>query len=108
MKLHGSSILEQKEIHGLLGASLNWLRFPASLEKDYRFQYKREAAHEYRFRGPFVFFLYMLLSYGIYQLLAPEHLTVWLTLYGAVGIIVVLAWVFTWFETLHRWFDYYA
>lgn len=108
MKLHGSSILEQKQIYSLLGPSLNWLRFPTALEKDYQCQYQREAAHEYRFKGPFIFFLYLLLSYGIYQLLAPEHLAVWLKLYSSVGAIVFVAWTFTFFEKLHKWFEYYA
>ena len=108
MKLHGSSILEQKQIHRLLGSSLNWLRFPTSLEKDYQCQYRREAAYEYRFKGPFVFFLYILLSYGIYQLLAPEYTSLWLKLYSAVGTIVFVAWTFTFFEEMHQWFDRYA
>ncbi|RYY79906.1 MAG: GGDEF domain-containing protein [Moraxellaceae bacterium] len=108
MKLQGSNLLERKEIQKLLGKGLNFVWFPARLEKDYRFQYQNEAAHEFRYRGPIILFLYLFLSYGIYQLLPPEQVNIWLKCYGWVGIIVLIAWGFSWFEEMHQWFDWYA
>ncbi|XID75940.1 diguanylate cyclase [Alkanindiges sp. WGS2144] len=108
MKLHGSNILERKEINRLLSSGLNLVWFPAALEKDYRRQYQNEAAYEFRYRGPIIFVLYIFLSLGIYQLLEPDQLMYWLKLYSGVGVIVFVAWIFTWFEKLNRWFEYYA
>lgn len=108
MKLQGSNLLERKEIQKLLGKGLNFVWFPPRLEKDYRFQYQNEAAHEFRYRGPIILFLYLFLSYGIYQLLPPEQVNIWLKWYGWVGIIVLIAWGFSWFEEMHQWFDWYA
>lgn len=108
MKLQGSNLLERKEIQKLLGKDLNFVWFPATLEKDYRFQYQNEAAHEFRYRGPIILLLYLFLSYGIYQLLPPEQVGLWLKLYSCVGIIVFVAWGFSWFEKMHQWFDWYA
>ncbi|TEU30686.1 diguanylate cyclase [Alkanindiges illinoisensis] len=108
MKLQGSNLLERKEIQKLLGKDLNFVWFPAKLEKDYRFQYQNEAAHEFRYRGPIILLLYLFLSYGIYQLLPAEQVGLWLKLYGCVGIIILTAWGFSWFEKMHQWFDWYA
>lgn len=108
MKLQGSNLLERKEIQRLLGNGLNFVWFPPTLEQDYRFQYQNEAAHELRFRGPIILFLYLFLSFGIYQLLSPEQVQIWLKLYSWVGLIVFTAWVFSWFEKMHQWFDWYA
>lgn len=106
MKLQGCSVLEHKAITQILGKRLNWLWFPKKLEKDYQSQYCREAAHEFRYRGLIIFFLYLILIYGIYQLLPAEQIHTWLPLYSMVGVIVLLATVVCWFGKLHRWFDY--
>ena len=106
MKLQGSSVLEHKTITQILSSRLNWLWFPKKLEKDYQAQYCREAAHEFRYRGLIIFFLYLILIYGIYKLVPAEQMNTWLPLYSMVGVIVLLATMVSWLGKLYRWFDY--
>ena len=106
MKLQGSSVLEHKTITQILSSRLNWLWFPKKLEKDYQAQYCREAAHEFRYRGLIIFFLYLILIYGIYQLVPVEQMNTWLPLYSMVGVIILLATMVSWLGKLYRWFDY--
>ncbi len=106
MKLQGSSVLEHKAITQILSSRLNWLWFPKKLEKDYQAQYCREAAYEFRYRGLIIFFLYLILIYGIYQLVPAEQINTWLPLYSMVGVIVLLATMVSWLGKLYRWFDY--
>lgn len=106
MKLQGSSVLEHKTITQILSSRLNWLWFPKKLEKDYQAQYCRESAHEFRYRGLIIFFLYLILIYGIYQLVPAEQMNTWLLLYSMVGVIVLLATLVSWLGKLYRWFDY--
>ncbi len=106
MKLQGSSVLGHKTITQILSSRLNWLWFPKKLEKDYQAQYCREAAHEFRYRGLIIFFLYLILIYGIYQLVPVEQMNTWLPLYSMVGVIILLATMVSWLGKLYRWFDY--
>lgn len=108
MKLQGSNLLERKEIDHLINNGLNFVRFPKKLETNYCMQYRNEAAHEFRYRGPIIFILYAFLSFGIYQLLPAAQVMPWLMLYGWVGIIVFFAWTLSFFESLNQWFDWYT
>lgn len=108
MKLQGSNLLERKEIDHLINNGLNFVRFPKKLENNYCMQYRNEAAHEFHYRGPIIFILYAFLSFGIYQLLPDSQVMPWLMLYGWVGIIVFIAWILSFFESLNQWFDWYT
>lgn len=108
MKLNGSKVLSQQELEKLMNRSLNYVHFSEKLEPIYRQQYRDEAAYEFRYRGPFIFFLYLFLSLGIYQTLPDYELFVeWLSLYTWVGVIVFAAWVISFFPRFNQYFDYY-
>ena len=109
MKLNGSKVLKQKEIQALMSSSLNYVHFSEILEPIYRHQYRNEAAYEFRYRGPFIFFLYLFLSLGIYQTLPNYQIFVeWLTYYTWVGVVIFGAWVLSFFPRFNQYFDYYA
>ncbi len=108
MKLEGSNLLGREKISRLIHNDLNYVWFPKKLEQNYRLQYQNEAARELRYRAPIILILYFFLSFGIYQFLDPSEVRDWILLYGWVGVIVFVAWIFTWFESMHQYFDWYA
>lgn len=109
MKLKGSKVLNVDEIQALIGRGLNYVYFSAALEPIYRQQYREEAAYEFRYRGPFIFFLYIFLSLGIYQTLPNQDIFLqWLSFYTWVGVIIFTAWVMSFFPRFNQYFDYYA
>src|SRR5262249_40382737 len=108
MKLYGSNILSRQDIDRLIKHGLNYVWFPKRLEQKYRQLYQGEAAKEFRFRAPIIFALYFFLSFGIYQLLPSSQVKQWLLLYGWVGVIIVGAWVLSFFRKLDPWFDWYT
>ncbi len=108
MKLEGSNLLERDEIVRLINSRMYFLLFPFTLEQKYSQQYQNEAAREFRLRGLIILALYLFLSLGIYQLLPETQVRNWLMLYGWVGVIVTIAWVFSLFKTLAQWFDLYT
>ncbi|MCG6089755.1 GGDEF domain-containing protein [Acinetobacter baumannii] len=108
MKLQGSNILGQEQIDLLTTRGLNFVWFPKQLETIYRFQYQNGAAYEFRYRAPIILILYLLLSFGIYQVLPTEQVLSWLSYYSWVGIIVLIAWILSFIKKLNQWFDYYV
>lgn len=109
MKLEGSKLLSRNEIHALISKGLNYVYFSKKLEPIYRRQYQHEAALEFRYRAPIIFLLYIYLSYGIYQNLSEtEQASQWLLLYSWVGIIIFIAWLFSFVRRFDHLFDIYA
>lgn len=108
MKLKGSRVLNINEIQELIQKSLNYVHFSKKLEPIYRQQYCDEAAYEFRYRGPFIFILYLFLSLGIYQTLPNHDIFVqWLSYYTWVGVIIFIAWILSFFERFNQYCDYY-
>jgi diguanylate cyclase (GGDEF)-like protein len=85
-----------------------WLAFPPQLERQYRDDYRREAAHAFRYRSIFILFLYLLLSSGIYALMPESERFAWASWYGWVGLIVLVAGVLSRITALDRFFHWYA
>ena len=108
MKLKASNILGQEQIDLLISRGLNLVWFPKELEAIYRDQYRNEAAHEFRYRGPIILGLYLFLSFGIYQVLPPDMRLEWIAYYGWVGIIILFAWLLSFLPVMNRWFDHYV
>ncbi|ENU30285.1 hypothetical protein F991_02084 [Acinetobacter sp. CIP-A165] len=108
MKLKASNILGQEQIDLLISRGLNLVWFPKELEAIYRDQYRNEAAHEFRYRGPIILGLYSFLSFGIYQVLPPDMRLEWISYYGWVGIIILIAWLLSFLPIMNRWFDHYV
>ncbi|RKG29556.1 GGDEF domain-containing protein [Acinetobacter tianfuensis] len=109
MKLHGSKLLSREKIEGIIVNGLNYVHFTSDLEPAYRSQYRNEAAYEFRFRAPIIFFLYAFLSYGIYQTIpSPETALHWFSLYAWVGFIVLAAWAMSFVNKLNEYFDIYT
>lgn len=109
MKLQGSKLLSREKITALIAHGLNYVHFSNRLEPVYRQQYREEAAYEFRFRAPIILLLYALLSYGIYQIIPTnEKAREWFTLYAWVGIIVIAAWVVSFFKRFNQYFDLYT
>lgn len=108
MKLEGSNLLGREKISRLIHNDLNYVWFPKKLEQNYRQQYQNEAAREFRYRGPIILMLYFFLSFGIYQFLQPDEVRDWIMLYGWVGVIIFVAWIFSWFDAMHQYFDWYT
>ncbi len=109
MKLEGSKLLDRVQLDALIAKGLNYVHFSPALEPTYRQQYKNEAAYEFRFRGPIIFFLYAFLSYGIFQVLPDGEITrQWFSYYGWVGVIILGAWVLSFFKAFNPYFDLYT
>ncbi|RLL35178.1 GGDEF domain-containing protein [Acinetobacter cumulans] len=109
MKLYGSKLLSRDKIEEIISKGLNYVHFSPSLEQAYRQQYRAEAAYEFRFRAPIIFFLYAFLSYGIYQTIQNDPIVFrWFALYSWVGVIVLFAWILSFFKCLNRYFDLYT
>ncbi len=108
MKLDGSNLLVRKEIIRLINSRMYLVKFPRKLEQQYSRQYKNEAAREFRVRGLIILGLYLYLSAGIYQTIPTTDVKNWLLLYGWVGVIVFIAWIFSLFKSLAQWFDLYT
>lgn len=108
MKLEGSKLLNRNEIQALILRGLNYVHFSKTLESVYRRQYQNEAALEFRYRAPIILFLYLFLSYGIYQNISSTEVYQWLALYSWVGIIILVAWIFSFIRSLDQFFDFYT
>ena len=109
MKLPGSNLLNKANLEALIARGLNYVHFPYLLECAYRRQYREEAAYEFRYRAPIIIILYLLLSSGIYQTIDDEQLAhEWFSYYVWVGIIILGAWIFSFFKALNQFFDFYV
>ena len=88
-----------------------WQRFglslPASLEAAYRAHQRRHAMAMYRVNTLIIFLLWLLLSVRFYKLMLADHLSVWVWLYGAVGVIVIMSAALSRVNALERWFTTY-
>ena len=109
MKLKGSTALNRMQIEQVASRGLNSVHFSKTLERIYQEQYKNEAAYEFRFRGLIILILYLFLSFGIYQTISNNDIMQqWLTYYAWVGIIVITAWILSFFKKFNQYFDYYT
>lgn len=84
------------------------LVFPRLLEERYQFHQQQHAARDFRYRSIVVLILYTLLSTGIAELLPSSLLWPWLSVYGWVGLIIVLAGVLSHIRALDQWFSIYV
>lgn len=84
------------------------LVFPRLLEERYQFHQQQHAARDFRYRSIVVLILYTLLSTGIAELLPSSLLWPWLTVYGWVGLIIVLVGVLSHIRALDQWFSIYV
>lgn len=108
MKLHGTKNLNRNQINQLIAKKLNFLHFSKPIEDTYRKQYRSAAAFEFRYRAPLVLFLYVFLTWGIYQNISDLYLkTLWLSLYKWVGIIIFIAWLCAFKKSWSKYFDIY-
>ncbi|MHA3103222.1 GGDEF domain-containing protein [Acinetobacter sp. ANC 3791] len=108
MKLQSSSILSKEQVDLLKKTRLNFLLFPKRFERIYTECYRHEAAYEFRYRGIIIIILYLYLCLGIYQVLPEDQIIPWISLYGWVGVIIVVAWLMSFVKTFNSWFDYYV
>ncbi|MDQ8036309.1 MAG: diguanylate cyclase [Pedobacter sp.] len=99
---------DQAEIEALVQRRSWKLGFGGSLESAYDVDHRKRAVGAFKNSAVFILVLYLLLSSGIYLLMPPHELLNWLSLYGLVGVIIVLAGVFARIHTLDRWFEIYA
>jgi diguanylate cyclase (GGDEF)-like protein len=84
------------------------LGFGGALEAAYDRDHRARAVLAFQHSSVFILLLYVLLSTGIYMLMPEEDLWHWLSLYGWVGIIIMLAGVFSRMRLLDGWFEVYA
>ncbi len=99
---------EQAEIEGLVRRHSWRLGFDGQLEATYDGDHRGRAVLAFRNSSFFILLLYLLLSSGIYFLMPERELWNWLSLYGLVGVIIVLAGLFSRLSALDRWFEIYA
>lgn len=99
---------ELAEIEMLARPSAWRLDFGGSLEKAYVSDHRVRAVASFRHSSVFIFLLYMLLSSGIYMFMPEQDLSRWLSLYGWVGIIIMMAGIFSQIRLLDAWFPLYA
>lgn len=84
------------------------LKMADPLEAAYRMQQRQHAVVVFRLNVVFIFGLWLLVSSGIYRLMAPGDLRLWLQLYSPVGAIIVAAGALAWVPTMERWFHWYT
>ena len=84
------------------------LVFPRLLEERYQFHQQQHAARDFRYRSIVVLILYTLLSTGIAELLPAGLLWPWLSVYGWVGLIIVLAGILSHVRAIDQWFSLYV
>lgn len=84
------------------------LAFGPALERAYRDDHQRRAVSAFRHSAIFIFLLYSLLSSGIYMFMPAGDMAAWIGLYAWVGVIIILAGVFSRLPWLDEWFSGYA
>lgn len=84
------------------------LAFSEALEAAYQKDHRRRAVEAFRHSSFFIFLLYALLSSGIYMFMPERDVSRWFALYGGVGIIILLAGVFSRIGFLDDWFPVYT
>ncbi|MGH8493719.1 MAG: diguanylate cyclase [Moraxellaceae bacterium] len=99
---------EQAEIEVLVQRRSWILGFGGALEATYDRDHRARAVQAFQSSALFILLLYLLLSTGIYFLMPEYELWNWLSLYGLVGVIIVLAGVFSRIHRLDNWFEAYA
>jgi diguanylate cyclase (GGDEF)-like protein len=83
------------------------LSLAGPLEAAYREHQQQRAISLYRFNILIIFLLWLLVSIGIYVLMPEAQQSLWLRLYGAVGMVIIVSGVFSWVPALDRWFNIY-
>lgn len=99
---------EQAAIEELVRRRSWKLGFGGALETSYDNDHRNRAVQAFQHSSVFILLLYVLLSTGIYMLIPPEEVWRWFALYGWVGIIIILAGVFSRIPLLDAWFEIYA
>ena len=84
------------------------LAFSEALEAAYQKDHRRRAVEAFRHSSFFIFLLYALLSSGIYMFMPEQDVSRWFALYGGVGIIILLAGIFSRIGFLDDWFPVYT
>lgn len=84
------------------------LAFEGGFEAGYQKDHRQRAVEAFRHSSFFIFLLYMLLSSGIYMFMPAQDVPRWLTLYGWVGVIILLAGIFSRISRLDEWFPWYT
>ena len=83
------------------------LKMAEPLETAYRLQQRQHAMVVFRLNVVFIFALWVLVSAGIYRLMPPGDLPLWLRLYSGVGAIIVTAGALSWLP-VGRWVHVYT
>lgn len=96
------------EIESILRAGFLGLKFPRGIEQAYQRQRDQQAAHAFRYRSIFIFFLYLLLCTGIYRMMPGELVQQWLRLYGSIAFIILFAGILSRIPRLDPVFQLYA
>lgn len=78
------------------------------LEDAYLAHRREHAVVFFRHSSIFIFLIWVLLSSGIYRLMPAQEMPRWLALYGWVGVIIVLASLFSRIPRLNPWFEAYT
>jgi diguanylate cyclase (GGDEF)-like protein len=99
---------EQEEIAAYAHRSGWRLDFGGKLELDYDSDHRARAVAAFRFSSVFILLIYLLLSSGIYMFMPEQDVVRWLSLYGWVGVIVILAGLMSRISLLDNWFAAYA
>ncbi len=84
------------------------LRFPETLEQQYRASHHVRAITSFHYRAPIILLLYAILISGIIDLLPAGSYMRWLDIYGWVGVVVIVAWILSYIPAFDRWFDWYV
>lgn len=99
---------EQSVIEQEVRARRWMLGFAGTLEADFRRDHRQRAVQAFQHSSVFILLLYTLLSTGIYMLLPADAVGRWWSLYAWVGVIVIVAGVFSRQAWLDDWFEVYA
>ncbi|MDP2226015.1 MAG: GGDEF domain-containing protein [Moraxellaceae bacterium] len=102
---HEDEVEEIERLHKTRGWRLD---FGQNLERIYRADHLPRAVAAFQHSSIFIFLLYSLLSSGIYLLMPEGDMRAWIGLYSWVGVIILLAGVFSRLHFLDQWFSLYA
>lgn len=99
---------EEQEIAKYAHRSGWRLDFGGALEQAYDIDHRARSVSAFRFSSVFILLIYLLLSSGIYMLMPEQDVLRWLSLYGWVGAIIVVAGLLSRITALNAWFEIYA
>jgi len=101
-------VVEESTIQQVLNSGFSRLRFPPTLETDFRAQQQTQAIAILRKSFPWVFGVYALLGVGIWLLIPSSSLSFWPQIHSLIGLFILVGGGCAYLPQLDRHYQHYA